>query len=131
MSRENVDWVRHALEHFGRTGEPYLEGIDPAVEVYDHDIPDASNPYRGLDGISSWLADFGESWERYELRVEEIVDGGDKVVALVRTNAVGAGSGVTVERGDGMVWSFRDGLVVRIDYFNDQRLALENACLGD
>jgi hypothetical protein len=32
-----------------------------------------------------------------------------------------------VERGDGIVWTFRDGVVIRLDYFNDQRLALEAA----
>ena len=57
MSAENMEWVRRAHEHFGRTGEPFLEGIDPKVEVYDHDIPDASNPYRGFEGIGKWLAD--------------------------------------------------------------------------
>jgi ketosteroid isomerase-like protein len=127
MSQRNVDWVQRALDHFGRTGEPYLEGIDPAIEVYDHDIPDASNPYRGSDGIGRWLADFAESWERYELRVEQILDGEDKVVALLRISAVGAASGVAVERGDGICWTFRDELVVRIDYFNDQHAALEAA----
>jgi ketosteroid isomerase-like protein len=131
MSQGNVDWVRRSYEHFARTGEPYLDGIDPAVEVYDHDIPDASNPYRGSDGIRQWLADFAESWDRYELHIERILDAGDQVVSLFRINAVGAGSGVAVERGDGMVWSFRDGRVMRIDYFNDQRLALEAAGLSE
>jgi ketosteroid isomerase-like protein len=47
-------------------------------------------------------------------------------VSLFRIRAVGAGSGVPVERGDAMVWTFRDGRVVRIDYFNDQRQALDS-----
>jgi ketosteroid isomerase-like protein len=129
MSQENVDWVRRSHEHFARTGEPFLEGIDSSIEVYDHDIPDASNPYRGVDGISRWLADFAESWDSYELRVERIVDAGDQVVSLFRIKAVGVGSGVPVERGDAMVWSFRDGRPVRLDYFNDQAVALEAAGL--
>ena len=131
MSQENVDWVGRGYEHFARTGEPYLDGVDPDVEVYDHDIPDARNPYRGFDGIRKWLADFAESWDHYELQIERVLDGGDQVVALLRINAVGAGSGVPVERGDGMVWTFRDGNVVRIDYFNDQNLALEAAGLSE
>jgi len=131
MSQRNVDWVQRALEHFGQTGEPYLEEVDPAVEVYDHDIPDARNPYLGFDGITAWLTDFGESWDHYELEVEQILDSGDKAVALIRVSAVGAGSGVTVRRGDGIVWTFREGRVVRIDYFNDQRLARDAAGLPD
>jgi ketosteroid isomerase-like protein len=131
MSQENVEWVRRSHEHFGRTGEPFLEGIDPAVEVYDHDIPDASNPYRGVDGILKWLADFAESWDSYELQIERIVDAGDQVVSLFRITAVGAGSGVAVERGDAIVWTFRNGRPVRIDYFNNQDTALEAARLRE
>jgi ketosteroid isomerase-like protein len=103
--------------------------MDPAIEVYDHDIPDASNPYRGVDGVGKWPSDFAQSWDRYELQIERILDAGDQVVSLFRINALGAGSGVPVERGDGMVWTFRDGRVVRIDYFNDQDEALEAAGL--
>jgi ketosteroid isomerase-like protein len=131
MSQENMDWVRRSHEHFARTGEPYMEGIDPEVEVYDHDIPDASNPYRGADGIVRWLADFAESWDSYELQIERIVDADDKVVSLFRIKAVGAGSGVVVERGDAIVWAFRDGKPVRLDYFNDQDEALEAAGLRE
>lgn len=127
MSQDNVDWARRSLEHFERTGEPYLDGLDPAVEVFDHDIPDARNPYRGFEGVVEWLADFAESWDSYKMDVERLVDAGDRVVALFRISAVGAGSGVPVERGDGIVYTFRDGVVVRLDYFNDQRLALEAA----
>jgi ketosteroid isomerase-like protein len=125
MSQEHVDWVKVSLEHFARTGEPYLEGIDPAVEVFDHDIPDARNPYRGVEGISAWLADFGESWESYEMHVERILDAGDRVVSLFRIRAVGAGSGAPVERDDGIVWTFTGGGLIRVDYFNDQDQALE------
>jgi hypothetical protein len=82
MSQENVDWVKASLEHFARTGEPYLVGVDASVEVFDHDIPDARNPYRGVAGISAWLADFGESWDSYEMDIKRILDAGDRVVAL-------------------------------------------------
>jgi ketosteroid isomerase-like protein len=54
-----------------------------------------------------------------------LVDAGDRVVSLFRIRAVGAGSGVPVERGDGIVWTFRDGKLARLDYFNDQGAALE------
>ena len=131
MSQQNVDWVTASLEHFERTGEPYMVGIEPSIEVFDHDIPDARNPYRGLDGISEWLVDFGESWESYEMDVKRIVDAGDRVVSLFRIRAVGAGSRAPVERDDGIVWSFRGGMLVRIDYFNNQAQALKAAGLRE
>jgi ketosteroid isomerase-like protein len=131
MSQENVEVVREAHERFTKTGEPIWERIDADTEVFDHDIPDARNPYRGVDGITMWLSDFGEAWDSYEMAVERLIDAGDRVVSLFRISAVGAGSGVSVERGDAMVWTFRDGMLARLDYFNDQAEALEAAGLTE
>ena len=41
--------------------------------------------------------------------------------------AIGRASGVTVERQDAMVFAFRDGEIVRLDYFNNRAQALEQA----
>jgi ketosteroid isomerase-like protein len=122
----NLENVRRAHEHFARTGEPLWEINDPAVEVFDHDIPDARNPYRGQEGVAQWLSDFSESWDSFGMELQELVEAGDRIVSLFRIRAVGAGSGVSVERGDAMVWKFRDGRLVRLDYFNDQRQALDS-----
>jgi ketosteroid isomerase-like protein len=123
---EDLEAVRRAHEHFAATGQPLWEINDPAIEVFDHDIPDARNPYRGREGVERWLADFAESWDSFAMDLERVVEAGDRVVSFFRIRAVGAGSGVPVERGDAMVWTFRDGRVVRIDYFNDQRQALDS-----
>ena len=131
MSSENVEIVGRALEHFTRTGQPYREIMDDGTEIFDHDIPDARNPYRGRTGVDDWLSDFGAAWDRYEMHIERLIDVGDRVVSLFRIRAVGAGSGIAVERGDGMVWTFRDGKLARLDYFNDQNQALEAVGLGD
>ena len=131
MSEENVEIVREAHERFTNTAQPIWEKIDADTEVFDHDIPDARNPYRGVDGVADWLSDFAEAWQSYEMEVERVIDAGDQVVSLFRIRAVGAGSGVSVERGDGMVWTFRDGKLARLDYFNDQAEALEAAGLRE
>jgi ketosteroid isomerase-like protein len=131
MSEENVEIVREAHERFTKTGQPIWERIDADTEVFDHDIPDARNPYRGVDGVTDWLSDFAEAWDSYGMEVERLIDAGDRVVSLFRIRAVGAGSGVSVDRGDGMVWTFRDGKLARLDYFNDQAEALEAAGLSE
>ena len=131
MSQENVEIVREAHERFTKTGEPIWERIDAHTEVFDHDIPDAKNPYRGAEGLAEWLSDFAAAWDSYELEVERLIDAGDRVVSLFLIRAVGAGSGVAVEREDGMLWTFRDGKLARLDYFNDQAQALEAAGLRE
>ena len=131
MSEENLAWARRSLEHFAATGMPYLEGAAHDIEVFDHDIPDARNPYVGHDGVVAWLADFAESWSSFELDVERFVDAGDRVVALLRLRAVGAASGVALDRGDALVWTFRDGQMTRMDYFNSHAQGLEAAGLTE
>ena len=131
MSQENLEIVREAHERFTKTGEPIWELLDPGIEVFDHDIPDASNPYRGVEGVRKWLSDFAESWNHYEMELERLHDADDRVVSLFRIHAVGAGSGVAVERGDGMLWTFRNGRLIRLDYFNDQEQALRAAGLSE
>jgi ketosteroid isomerase-like protein len=84
-----------------------------------------------VDGVTDWLSDFAEAWDSYEMEVERLIDVGDRVVSLFRIRAVGDGSGVSVERGDGMVWTFRDGKLARLDYFNHQADALEAAGLRE
>jgi ketosteroid isomerase-like protein len=79
----------------------------------------------------AWLTDFAESWSSFELDLERLVDGGDRVVALMRLHAIGAASGVELERGDALVYTFRDGQVVRIDYFNSHAQGLEAAGLTE
>jgi ketosteroid isomerase-like protein len=125
MSEEHVEIVREAHERFNETGQPIWDRIDADTEVFDHDIPDARNPCRGAAGVAEWLADFAAAWDSYAMEVERVIDAGDRVVSLFRIRAVGAGSGATVERGDGMVWTFRGDKLARLDYFNDQDEALE------
>ena len=125
MSQEYVERVRRGFERFAETGEAGGTGLHPDVEVFDHDIPDARNPYRGAAGFDEWLSDFGAAWARWDMEIERLIDAGDRVVSLLRLRAVGVGSGAVVERSDGIVWTFRDDKLFRVDYFNNQDEALE------
>src|SRR3979409_1273249 len=89
MAQENVEIVREAHERFTKTGQPIWERIDADTEVFDHDIPDARNPYRGAPGVAEWLSDFAAAWESFGMEVERLVDAGDRVVSLFRIRAVG------------------------------------------
>jgi uncharacterized protein len=130
MSQENVEIARRFHEHFDMAGEPLWEVIDSEIEVYDHDIPDAGI-YRGLDGYTRWLTNWGETFESYAMELGRLVDAGDRIVSLIVMRATGRGSGVSVERKDAIVSTFRDGKITRIDYYNDQAQALEAAGLSE
>jgi ketosteroid isomerase-like protein len=125
MSQGNVEVVRRSYEAYGRGDmESALAALDPEIVIYDHDIPD-SGEYRGLDGVLRWQADWEASWASWRWEAEELIDVGNRVVAVLRVHAKGRGSGADVERLDGAVWTLRDGKGVRLDYYGSKADALE------
>ena len=101
VSQENVEIVRRSYDAYvGGDLESALAAFDPAVDVYDHDIPD-SGAYRGLEGLERWEADWEASWSSWRWEPAEFIDAGDRVVAVLRVHARGRESGVDVERVDG------------------------------
>src|SRR6059058_6408749 len=124
MSETNMELARRVVEHFMQTGEPPWELFDERVEVYDHDAPD-QGVYRGHEGVRRWLEDWGAAWAEWNIEPEEFIDAGDSVVAFIRMKTEGRGSGIETERPDALVYTLRDGWIVRLDYYNDRQQALD------
>jgi ketosteroid isomerase-like protein len=95
-----------------------------AIEVHDHDVIDADE-YRGHAGLRRWFEDWSSAWAEFSIEPEEMLDAGERVVAVFRLRAKGRGSGVEVERHDAMVFELREGKICRIDYYNNRRDALK------
>ena len=130
MSQENVEIARQGFVVWGETGEPQWSTMHEEVEVHDHDIVDAGE-YRGRAGVERWLEDWSSAWLEFTMDPEEFIDAGERVVFLFRMTATGRGSGVRVERQDAMVFEVRDGMVVRLDYYNNRQQALEAVGLAE
>jgi ketosteroid isomerase-like protein len=132
MSQENVETVHRALTGvMSGAWMQVLAELDPAIEIEDTVIPDASD-YRGHNGFFRWLERWNESWATWRLEDIELVPAGnDHVVGLWRMVAKGKGSGVEIERPDAVVYRLRDGKIVRMGYYNDQHRALKAAGLRE
>ncbi len=130
MSRTNVEIVRQGFEHFLETGEVPWEIFDEGVEVHDHDTPD-QGVYRGHAGYARYLADWGAAWSMWTFAPEEFIDAGDCVVAVIRMKAKGESSGIAIDRQDGLVYKLRDGMIVRLDYYNNRAQALKAVGLSE
>jgi ketosteroid isomerase-like protein len=124
MSQANVEIVQQSFVVWGETGEPDWSTMHEEVEAHDHDIMDAGE-YRGRSGVERWLEDWSSAWLEFSMDPEEFIDAGERVVFVFRMTAKGRGSGATVERQDAMVFEVRDGMVVRLDYYNNRQQALE------
>jgi ketosteroid isomerase-like protein len=130
MSQENVEMVRAGWERYSGTGEPPWDLFDEAVEVHDHDTPDQGD-YRGHEGMARWLEDWGAAWAEWSIDADEFIDAGDSVVVLVRMNTEGRGSGIKAQRLDALVYGIAQGLITRVDYYNDRQQALKAVGLAE
>ncbi len=129
MSRENVELVRQSFEHQLATEEPMWAALAEHVEVHDHDIPDAGD-YQGHSGVTHWLEDWAAPWAKWDVVPERFIDANERVVVFLRVSVTGH-SGVNLERDDAMVYTVRDNLIARIDYYNNRSQALEAVGLSE
>ena len=125
MSAKNVELVRQIYEAWD------LE--ESARDFISDEVEYVNPPYAVEPGIRRGRASFRvvrETYEDFSLAVERYVDAGDEdVVVLARYTASGRGSGVRVEGEHGYVWTVRDGLAVRFQWFQSHREALAAAGL--
>jgi hypothetical protein len=124
LSQENVEFVQKGWERYTGTGEPPWDLFHQAVEVHDHDTPDQGD-YRGHEGLARWLEDWGAAWAEWSIDVDQFIDAGDSVVILIRMNTEGRGSGIKAQRQDALVYGIGQGLITRVDYYNDRAEALK------
>jgi ketosteroid isomerase-like protein len=134
MSEENVAVVRRALEAWGR-GDPKAAAdlLDPEVEwSMPANLPDAGT-YRGRDEVVRRLQGFLDAWDDLTVTVEELLDAGDRVVALVRYSGRGRESRIEITGAstDAQVWTVRNGKAVRVELYGGTAEALEAAGLRE
>jgi ketosteroid isomerase-like protein len=128
MSQENVERVRRAFEVFrARKSQFGLDLADPEIEwdASELPVPDINGVHRGPEAVREfwrqWLAAWGTVQFDYEL-----VDAGDRVVALIDQRMRGHSTGIEVPFGRyAQVYTFKDGLIVHWKLFMSQSEALE------
>jgi ketosteroid isomerase-like protein len=118
---EPVEQLRQLYEDWGRGDfSGHAEIFDPEMttETFGMGEPMRANTYEGfVEAMRSWLA----AWERpLKLEAEEFLTSGDRVLALIQWSGRGKGSGVPLEAGGAHIWTFREGLVVRIEVYRDR-----------
>jgi ketosteroid isomerase-like protein len=136
MSKENVELVRRLLEMFAnRDHEAVFAFYDPDIEWNAGPGPmdDLRGVYRGHDGVRTYWRRWLEAWKDLDFELQDVLDAGDEVVALIRNQRQwGRHSGIVTEMPPyGLVFTIRDGKVVRWRSFPDQHSALEAAGLSE
>ena len=132
MSEENVEVLRGIYREFAKGNmRAGLELFDPHVVYVNR--PENVEAYTcyGLEEMQRWTRDFLSAWDSYEVHATEFIPAGDSVVVAVRQVAAGHGSGVPVEWPVHHLWTFRGGMVIRLETVTDRAEALEAAGLSE
>jgi ketosteroid isomerase-like protein len=146
MSQENVELVRSALpgpdtdlvELFtddsagGELMQRMAPLIDPEIVSVKHvpgAEPVASQGFRALRaGWLDWLA----PWASYRTEIEETIDLGESVVAVLCDYGRRGKNGPEVPLKSATVWTVRDGRIVRAEFYPGGRAeALKAVGLGE
>jgi ketosteroid isomerase-like protein len=120
--------VQRAFEAFSRRDvEALVAACHPDVEFH---LPTArltrvGLPYRGHDGVRTYVRDAARVWAELRLEPREYHEVADAIVAIGRVYAWGAGR--VVDTPAAWVWRMRDGLAVRVDVYESGAEALAAA----
>jgi ketosteroid isomerase-like protein len=92
--------------------------------VFPPEVPEPG-PFHGHAELRQWAEGFLAAWESHRAEVVEVIESGDKVVAVLHLVGRGIGSGIEMDETDAHVLAFRDGKITRWQNFNERSDALE------
>src|SRR6267378_3061829 len=140
MSEANVEVVRAATEAVKNPegiarlarGDFDSTFIDPEIE-WDATqgardlVPDLADVYFGHEGVRTYWRRWLEAWRDLEFEVQDYLDAGDEVVVLIcNQRQWGRYTGIVTELPPyALVWTVRDGKIVRFRAFRDHDQALK------
>jgi ketosteroid isomerase-like protein len=144
MSRENVEIVSAAFDAFlAGKAEFDAEGLltklpsephwDPDIEwdAPEGVLPDIGGVHRGTEAVRGFWREWLAAWEIVKFEYE-LVDAGDRVVALIDQRMRGRSTGIEVPLGQyAHVLTFRDGLIVHWKVYMSQSDALKAVGLAE
>jgi ketosteroid isomerase-like protein len=127
---ENSDIVRQAFDAFSRRDAAALVALaDPDIVFRPPTgrLAGRDDPYRGHEGLRTYLDDVGRVWQELRSEPDEYIELGDRVLCTGRVYAWGVGR--VVDAPAGWLWRLRDGRLVEGTVYETRRAAYEAAGL--
>ena len=127
-SQEDVTAVRHFYDEVAH-GNFWVgkEIFDPGIE-WEWASPlsglTGNRIYRGFSEVEAATKDWLRSWEWFRIELEELIDVGEKVVALTRQLGRPRGGTSDVTAITAEVWTMRDGKAIAFRGYTDREEAL-------
>jgi ketosteroid isomerase-like protein len=131
VEEANIEIVRKIHDAWRRRGgrDDARELMAPDIEWVNPDVAVEPGRREGLDAFDAALDSIGETFDRVEVVPDKLFSIGDQVVVVGSLRTRGRGSGIEQERKQGYLWTLRDGMAIRFQWFNDPQDALAAAGL--
>jgi ketosteroid isomerase-like protein len=117
---EELESLERGYKMMWREGRPE-EAVRALGEDFEWVVPrhPEGEVRHGPDGLLAFVREWTEPWE--ELEVEWRFEQGapDRVLAEIDMRGRGSGSGVPTETRFSQLWTFRDGIAVRMELYWD------------
>jgi ketosteroid isomerase-like protein len=132
MSEENVELVVRAYEAANRgdfdSGDRY---VHPEIEFHTYAQSPEAGVYRGKEAMRKYNENLFGQFETIRFELDELLDAGDRVVAVSTQHAVpkGGRQEMTVQVAE--VWVIREGLLAERRSYPTRDEALEAAGLRE
>jgi ketosteroid isomerase-like protein len=124
MSQENVEVVRRALDVFNR-GEEALDLLDPEIVWTTTGVFVEPDVYRGHEDVRRYVVTLTKDFEGLHVEPDEPIAMGEHVIVPARLTGRGRLSGASVDVTFTMLFSLREGKIVRIRNYWQKADALE------
>jgi ketosteroid isomerase-like protein len=124
MSRENVERIKEGFAAHNR-GD-----LDAMVELYDPEVVFETlllGTHHGNEAIRTIYAENQKTMAGYDVVPVELIDAGDKVVAVAQTVGAGSTSRISLDDAFAFVFTFKGDRVVREQAFRNRDEAIEAA----
>jgi ketosteroid isomerase-like protein len=129
MPEVTLDLVREGYEAMGRRDiERLVELAHPEIEWMNPAYAIETGTRHGHDGYRKALANTIDAFDELHFELEQIIEvEDDRFVVTGHWVARGKGSGVELRQPFGDVHTYRDGLLIRYQWFNNHAEALAAA----
>jgi uncharacterized protein len=107
-------------------GDPAAFAIfDPDVEFNMPQVLPHGGTIRGTEALGAYFGEVQGRWDDFRVALDDVIDGGQRVVAIGRFCGRPKANGRYVEIPYALVWTMRDGRAVRVDEYTDTAMLLE------
>jgi ketosteroid isomerase-like protein len=113
----------------GELAEKFAGFLHPDCECVLHYPGAEPTIYKGLEGWRMVWRDWLAPWASYRTEVEDLLDAGDRVVALVRDYGRREPGAPEVEMIAAAVWTVRERKIARAEFYTHRSEALDSVGL--